>query len=377
MKNLLALACLFLISLQPLCAQRNSKGAGLPRQQNPSQSSTSGSLFLSGKVVLNDGSVPSGRVLIQSICAGQTRTEAHADSHGNFSFQFGDRVSGMIESGFDAESPSASRSANRSAINDAKNCELAASLAGFSSDKISLDGRINGSQNVDVGRIVLHRLTSVEGLTISATTAAAPSSAKKAFSKGQEQKQKNDWEEAKRSFEKATRLFPKFAPAWFELGNVQMQQKDLAGARQSFEQAIAADEKYTDPYHALMRLSVGDQNWHTVIEISDKLLALNPINFPDAWYFNGVGYFCLENFSAAERSARRGLATDGGHRVPKLEYLLGMALLKTNAYAEAARHMQTYLHMASNPVEIAEAQRQLSEIQRLSANTVQGTPQNR
>lgn len=375
MKSLLALTCLVLISLEPLPAQRNSKG--LSRQQIQPQSPTSGSLFVSGKVVLNDGSVPSERVLIQSICGSQTRTEAHTDAHGNFSFQFGDRVAGMIESGFGAESPYAGRSASRSPINDAKNCEVAASLAGFSSDKISLDSHINGSQNVDVGRIVLHWLTNVEGLTISATTAAAPGSAKKAFSKGQEQKQKNDWEEAKRSFEKATRLFPKFAAAWFELGNVQMQQKDLAGARQSFEQAIAADDKYINPYHALMRLSVGDQNWQTVVEISDKLLALNPVNFPDAWYFNGVGHFCLENFGAAEKSARRGLATDGGHRVPKIEYLLGMALLKTNAFAEAARHMQSYLRLVSNPAEIAEAQRQLSEIQRLSASPAQAATQNR
>ncbi len=365
MKSLVALACLVLISLQPLSAQRGSKGAGLSRQQNSPQS-TSGSFFLSGKVVLNDGSVPGQRVRIQSICAGQTRTEAHTDANGNFSFQFGDRIAGMIESGFDAESPYTGRTASRSLVNEATSCEITASLTGFSADKISLNGRINSSQNVDVGRIVLRRLANVEELTISATTAAAPSSAKKAFSKGQEQKQKNNWGEAQRSFEKATRLYPKFAAAWFELGMVQIQQNDLAGARQALEQSITADEKYINAYHALMRLSVGDQNWPRVVEISQKLLSLNPVNFPDAWYFNGVGHFYLAHFAAAEKSARRGLEVDGGHRVPKLEYLLGMSLLRSNAYTEAARHMQVYLHMVNNPVEIAEAQRQLGEIQRQS-----------
>jgi tetratricopeptide (TPR) repeat protein len=372
MKALFALACLVLISVETLSAQRG-RGA---RQQNL-QNSTPGALYLSGKVVLSDGSAPPQRVLIQSICRGQTHTETHTDSHGNFSFRFGDRVSGIIESGFDAESTLTTRPTAPTSGANPQDCELSASLSGFSADKISLEGRINGSQNLDVGRIVLHRLANVEGLTISATTAAAPDSARKAFSKGQEQKQKGRWDEAKKSLEKAVRLYPKFAAAWFELGTVQVQQNEPEAARASFEQSIAADEKYIDPYHALMRLSIGDQNWRRVIEVSGKLLALNPVNFPDAWYFNGVGYFYLENFSAAEKSARRGLATDGGHRVPKLEYLLGMALLKSNAYPEAARHMQTYLQMVKNPVEIVEAQKQLAEIRRLSANAGQAAPQNR
>ena len=371
MKKLLALACLLLMSLQLLWAQRGSR-----RQTLPPQNWSSATLFLSGKVVLSDGSEPTERVLIKSICRGQIRTETHTDSHGGFSFQFGDRVSGMIESGSDAESPLGTRSSRNSGSN-AKDCELTASLAGFSSDKISLDGRINGSENVDVGRITLRRVTDVEGLTISATTAAAPGAARKAFSKGQEQEQQGHLDEARKSLEKAVRLYPKFAAAWFELGTVQIQLKEMAAARDSFQQSIAADAKYINPYHALMRLAIGDQNWHGVIEVSDKLLALNPVNFPDAWYFNGVGHFYLEEFLAAEKSARRGLALDLGHRVPKLEYLLGMALLKTRAYAEAAQHMQTYLQTVRNPGDVAEARKQLAEITRLSANAGQTATQNR
>lgn len=369
MKSLASLACIVLISLQPLCAQRGLRGS---RQQNQSQNSPSQTLYVSGKVVLSDGSAPTERVLIQSTCRGQNRTETHTDAHGNFSFRFGDRISAIVESRVDTDSPPA----NRAPVN-AQDCELSASLAGFSSDKISLDGRMNSSENVDLGRIVLHRLTNVEGLTISATTASAPGAARNAFSKGQEQEVKGEWEEARKSLENAVRLYPKFAAAWFELGTVQMQLKERATARASFEQSIVADEKYINPYHALMRLAVGDQNWHRVIEVSDKLLALNPVSFPDAWYFNGVGHFFMADFAEAEKSARRGLATDGGHRVQKLEYLLGMTLLKTNAYAEAAQHMQAYLQMVKDPADISEAQKQLAEIARLSANGGQAAAQSR
>ena len=374
MKSLLPFVCLLLVFLQATFAQRRSGGRGV-RQPSPVQSSTSGALFLSGKVVLSDGSTPTQTVLIQSVCHGQSRTETHTDSHGDFSFQFGDRISSIIESGFDAELPASSRSTSRSPTNDAKDCELIALLAGYSSDKISLDSRINGSQNVDVGRIALHRLANVEGFTISATSAAAPKPAQKAFSKGLEQEKKGQWEEAQKSFEKAVRLYPKFAAAWCELGAVQIQQKDREGARQSFEQSIAADEKYVHPYHALMRLVVDSQNWHRVVEISDKLLALNPIHFPDAWYFNGVGYFYLENFTAAEKSARRGLAVDGSHRVPKLEYLLGVVLAKMSNYGDATRHLQAYLRMVTTPAEVAEAHKQLDQIARLWSAQAQTTSQ--
>jgi tetratricopeptide (TPR) repeat protein len=366
MKSLLALACLILISLQPMFAQRRSGGGGVSRTPNPGSSPVSGKLFLSGKVVLNDGSAPPQGVLIQSICRGQSRNETHTDAHGSFSFQFGDKNSGIVESGFDAESTFDGRSTNRSTANDAQNCELTASLAGFSADTIMLNGRINGTESVDLGRIVLHRLAGVEGLTMSATTAAAPGPARKAFAKGQEQEKKGDWEQAQKSFEKAVALYVKFAAAWCELGLVQLRQNDTTGALHSFEQSIAADDKYINPYHALMRMAVDAQNWQKVIQTSDKVLALNRVDFPDAWYFNGVSHFYLANLVAAENSARRGLAIDGTHRIPKLEYLLGMILLKNTKYAEATRHLQTYLHLTTKPAEIAEAQKQLDEIARVS-----------
>jgi tetratricopeptide (TPR) repeat protein len=209
-------------------------------------------------------------------------------------------------------------------------------------------------------------MANVDGLTMTATTAAAPGPARKAFAKGQDQEKKGEWEEAQKSFEKAVRLYAKFAAAWCELGLVQLRQNDSAGAQRSFEQSIAADDKYINPYHGLMRLAVNAQNWQQAIQTSEKVLALNTVDFPDAWYFNGVSHYYLANLAAAENSARRGLAIDGSHRVPKLEYLLGMILLKNTKYAEATRHLQIYLHLTTKPAEIAEARKQLDEIARVS-----------
>lgn len=332
---------------------------------DPTPSTT---IFLSGKVVVEDGSPLTETANIQTICRGQKRTETHTDSHGNFSFQFGGSFGASSSLEFDADSASRSSSAGRPDRRNLQECELQASLAGFSSDVISLGGRFQGEETADVGRIVLHRLANVQGFTISATTAQAPEQARKAFEKGQQQVQKGKWDDAQKSLEKAVAIYPKFAAAWFELGRVQMKKNDATAARQSFQQAIAGDSKYVSPYHALTQLSVRDRNWRELIDFSERLLALNPINFPDVWLSNSLGYYCLENWSAAEKSARRGLEVDTEHRVPKLEYMLGLILAHKPDYQEAAQHFRAFLTMTTKENEITEAQAQLNEIARLSAS---------
>src|SRR6266536_1349058 len=375
MKSLLAFACLLSISCLPASAQTRSGGGGgrgtaaptRPRLPAPDLSSNS-TIFLSGKAVVDDGSLLTESASIQTVCKGQKRTETHTDSHGNFSFQFGGRFTPSNEAQFDAETPSGTTAPGRPDRRDLQGCELQASLPGFTSEVIQLSGRFTGDESADVGRIVLHRLSNVEGFTISATTAQAPASAKKAFEKGQAQKKQGKLDEAQKSLEKAVALFPKFAVAWFELGRVQLQKNDPPAARHSFQQSIAADSKYVSPYLGLTQIALREHNWRELDETSAKLLALNPLNFPDVWISNSIANYFLQNFDAAEKSARRGLQVDTEHRVPRLEYALGMTLLKKPDYREAAQHLRAFLSHTTKPAEIAEAQKQLQEIARLSAH---------
>src|SRR4051812_48405793 len=46
-------------------------------------------IFLSGKVMFDDGSQPTMDVRIERVCAGTPHVEAHTDSKGRFSFQVG------------------------------------------------------------------------------------------------------------------------------------------------------------------------------------------------------------------------------------------------------------------------------------------------
>jgi tetratricopeptide (TPR) repeat protein len=372
MRTLLIVASLLSVFAVSSLAQGSGGGGRKPGIRSRSRASTpdltpNTLIFLSGKVVTNDGSVLTESVPIQTVCKGQKRTETHTDSHGSFSFQFGTRFGSSAEGEFDAENPIRSGIAGQPERRDLHDCELQASLAGFISDSIPLEGRFSGYENADVGRIVLHRLANVEGFTISATTAQAPKPAKKAFEKGRDQLQKGKWDDAQKSFEKAVTIFPKFAVAWFELGRLQLQRNDPDSARKSLQQSLAADPKYVNPYHTLTQIAQREQRWQELIETSEKLLALNPVSFPDGWFSNALGNYCLQNLAAAEKSARRGLEVDTEHRVVQLEYLLGVTLLERSDFEGAAQHLRVFVGHATKPADIAEGQRQLNEAIRLSA----------
>ncbi len=375
-----ALVALLVFTL-PTCASAQTRpGTGPSKTPTPSRppqppqlgTPVRGTIFLSGRVVLDDGSELTEPVAIQTICRGQKRTVTRSDFHGGFSFELGSQnpmadVAGISDAETD-NSWSDSMTSSRRGQRDYRDCELQAVLPGFSSELIQLSSKISEFESSDIGRVTLHRLAHVDGLTISVTSALAPSGARKAFDKGREQEKKSQWDKARESFEKAVQLYPQYAVAWYELGRVQQQEKNMTGARQSFDQARAADPKYVSPYNALAKLGASEKRWADVVEITDKLLRLNPVDFPEAWLLNSVGNYSGQNFEAAENSARQGIKVDEAHRTPKLEYVLGMLLLRKQDYAGASQHMQQYLSLATQPAELDEARKQLAEIERHSSS---------
>ncbi len=326
--------------------------------------------FISGKVVLDDGAQLTEGATIQTICQGHRQTVAHTDSHGSFSFEFGDRMAAAAAgiSAADVDSSYSPSGSFRGSQRDWRSCELQAELSGFTSQAVDLSSRMSTFETTDIGRLTLHRMGHVEGLTISATSAMAPRDAQKAFEKGRDKASKEKWDEAQPLLEKAVEIYPKYAVAWFELGRVQLTKKEDAEARKSFEQSIAADPKYVNPYRGLADLDTKQQQWPAVVSVTEQLLALNPVSFPDAWFRNALGHYYTQDFAAAEKSARQGMKVDDNHQYPKLEYLLGVILMQKREYQEAAAHIQSYLRVATQPSEIADAQKRLDEITKLSAS---------
>jgi TolA-binding protein len=334
-----------------------------------------GPMFISGKVTVDDGIPLTDSVAIQSVCRGQTHTEGYTDSRGTFSLQLGGPMGGGGISSAEDTGPGFSTraggnpGAGGAPRRDLRDCDLQAVLPGFTSQVVGLATKISDFGNADVGTIVLHRLQHVDGLTISATSAMAPDKARKDYEKGREDEKKGKLDAAKEKFQKAVEIYPNYAVAWYELGRIQLHDKDVPAAKNSFEASVKADPKYVSPLGELATIQVQEQHWSEVVQTTDQLLKLNPLSFPDAWFYNGVANYNLQAYDKAEKSTRQGLSTDVQHRFPKMEYLMGMILIHKKDYQGAAAHMRAYLQLAPNAAEAETAQKQIAELERLSGGT--------
>jgi tetratricopeptide (TPR) repeat protein len=341
-------------------------------------------IFLSGKVMLEDGTPPPESVVIERVCNNVIRPEAYTDSKGRFSFQLGQNstvfadasVGSTMDDPFSRNDSAMGRGAGQRQISerDLMGCELRASLAGFRSEAVSLSGR-RMMDNPDVGTIILRRLGNVEGYTFSAISAQAPKDAKKAFEKGREQAKKNKLAEAQKEYEKAVQVYPKYATAWYDLGLLYEKQNNVEGARDAFEKAIGADPKYVNPYLNLTALAARASKWQDTADISARAIKLNPFDFPQAYFYNSVANLNLNNLEAAEKSAKEAKKLDSRNRIPKINHLLGVILAQKQDYPGAAESFKAYIAMAPNAPDVDTVKKQLAEIDKALGEKTQAAQQ--
>jgi tetratricopeptide (TPR) repeat protein len=335
-------------------------------------------VLLTGKVVMEDGTPPPESVVIQLVCRATPRSVGYTDPKGGFAVDLNDRKNAatFADASEDPNSFGGNSARPNSAVNPDGNsnsgitgralmgCDLRASLAGFRSDVMHLDAR-HGFDNPEIGAIILHRLANVEGLTISATSGFAPKDARTAFEKGQNFERQQKWGEADKEFHKALKIYPTYAIAWYQLGLVQEQEKNPEAARKSYAQAVAADGKFVSPYQALAVLASQEQKWQEVVDDTDHLLRLNPVDFPQAWLFNSLGNYYLKNMDAAEKSARAGISHDPAHQYPDLNHALGVVLAMKRDYPGAVEQLRDYLRYAPNAIDSEQVKSQLAEVERV------------
>lgn len=332
-------------------------------------------IFLSGKVMLDDGTPPPESVTIEMVCNGQVRPQAYTDSKGRFSFQVGQQGNVLMDASVSSANsvgpgrnaggfggfPSGAGGTGGMGTAHFMGCELRASLPGFRSENVMLNRR-SMFDNPDVGTIILRHLANVQGTAISFTTLKAPNPAKKSFEKAQKSLQQKPPKhaEAAKELEKAVQLYPEFAAAWNMLGECKLAAKDEEGARQAFEKSMAADGKYTNPYLQLAVLDLRASHWKEAAEITGRLNQLNPY-LPQSHYFNAIANFNLNKMELAEKSARSAMDRSDGGRFPRAHHLLGAILARQGDFSSAAEQFRTYLKLSPNAAEADQLKRQLTE----------------
>jgi tetratricopeptide (TPR) repeat protein len=364
-----------------------------PRSSNTNMDALNRPSYLSGKVVMDDGTPPPEPIVIERVCNGSPRTEGYTDTKGRFSFQLGqnqgvtqDASYDGMETGLPTNTPArrgTTAPTGREPVGGGQRgsvgqsltgCELRASLAGFRSDVVNLSGR-RMFDNPDVGTIVLRRLANVEGTTISMTTLQAPKDARKAYDKAHEALRKGKTADAQKELEKAVSAYPQFAAAWYELGLIHEKSNDPAEARKYYAQSIAADAKLVTPYLHLALLAVLERKWQEAADTSSRVIKLDPVDFPDAFFYNALANYSLQKFDAAETSARQAQKLDTAHRWPKADRLLGAILYEKKDYTGAAEQLRNYLTFAPDATDAAEVKAQLAELEKLSGKAKAEKPE--
>jgi tetratricopeptide (TPR) repeat protein len=334
-------------------------------------------IFLQGKVMMEDGTPAPPTVVIERVCSGRVIPEGYTDSKGRFSFQVGQNTNMMADASyssndqfgmernqgaFGGQSQLGGMSGRMISERDLMGCELRASLPGYRSTSVELTGR-RMFDNPDVGTLVLRKLANVEGFTISMTTLNAPNNAKKAFERGSKEAAKKKWDKAQQELEKAVNIYPEYAVAWHALGQVYEATEKPEEARKAYEKALAADGKFINPYLQLALLDAQKQDWRSVADTTDRVIKMNPYDFPDAYFFNSVANLNLNNLTVAEKSAREAIKLNAHRRYPQVEHVLGVALAQQNNLQEATVHLKKYLELAPQAQNAEMVRNQLAQIE--------------
>lgn len=336
-------------------------------------------VFVTGRVMTDDGLPFSGPVIVELVCDRAPYAEGYAGAKGDFGFHLGDSNSSVPQDAttrwktdyFAAHDVPANPAGGGvpESVTPPKlasvNCEMRAVLAGYRSESVPISS-LTDLDYLNVGTIVLHRMGGTDGHAVSVTSLAAPKGARAAFDKGQEALKKANLDEAQKNFEKAGRIYPGFAAAWFELGKLAGEQGRFDDALRFFQAAIRCDPKYVEPYLSVAAIEYLEQQWPQLAETTGALLGLDPYDYPQAYYMSAMASYALKNVDAAEKSAREAERLDTQGRFPAIRRLLGVILAERRAFPEAAGQVREYLKFAPQAPDAATARVALARLEALS-----------
>lgn len=363
---------------QPAPSAPPSRGMPMPGDPGERRMNTPRILYVSGKVMMEDGTPPPEPMSVEMICSGQIVQQVLTRAKGQFDFELGNRntfaaigadVHGpnSVSLGQDGDQdPFGTGSGIRSSglgRYDLNGCTVRLSpLPGYSSNSIGLGFR-SVFDKPDVGAIILKRRNDVQGTTVSLNALKAPKKAKKSYQKARKELEKKEpnLEKAARELDKAVAEFPEYASAWQLIGEVRQRRQDNAGAHEAFSKAIQADPNYLTPYLSLTRLEVESSNWEGALNLTTKLVSLDPY-LPISQYYHGLTNFYSGHMDEAAEVLGRLKESGQDKNFPASHYLMGSILSARGEIPAAAQEYQLFLERSQIAGEIrSQIQAQLDQ----------------
>jgi tetratricopeptide (TPR) repeat protein len=194
----------------------------------------------------------------------------------------------------------------------------------------------------------------------SAAELRIPVDAKKAFHKGMDAWEHNEYPKAAEQFEKAVSIYPQYDTAYNNLGVMYYQMNQTDKARAAFEKSVALNDKNADADRNLARILIHDGNLARAEELLKNSLVVEPLN-PVTLTLLCVADIQTGDYDGALATARK------THQLPHegyalVHYVAGQALehegQPQNAYAE----YETYLHESPNGPEASQVRTALARL---------------
>ena len=360
---------------------RSTNPLGLSQPSQPRQDLV---MFLRGRVATTDGTAVPNDALVERVCNTGVRQQVHVNPNGEFSMQLGSRNDSYLDAtGEPVSQDGVNRKNSEMGIPrlELANCELRASVSGYSSSVVSLVDLAGSLNSIDVGAIVVQRRGKVEGLTLDASAYKAPKDARKAYEKGLQAEKKGELANAQKYFGKAVEIYPKYTNAWFQLGAVLQKEHQKDAARTAFTQATTIDTKYLPPYLSLSLMAYEAENWTELLNFTNHILNLDPLNrvsgyvwdldplnYTEAYFYNAIANFKLKKFADAEKSGLKAEQVDLPTRFPQLHLLLAEIFARKNDYPIAISEIQMYLELVPRAKDADQVRERLAKLEKLNGS---------
>ena len=194
----------------------------------------------------------------------------------------------------------------------------------------------------------------------SAAELRVPSHAKKAFRKGMEAWEHNDYQKAAEQFEKAVNIYPQYDSAFNNLGAMYYQMDQPEKARAAFERSIALNDRNADADRNMARILIHDGNFSRAKVLLKKSLTVEPLN-PISLTLVCVAEIQTGDVDGALTTAHK------VHHLPHegysvVHYVAGQALEQKGQPQDASMEYETYLNESPNGAEAGKVRNALTRL---------------
>jgi tetratricopeptide (TPR) repeat protein len=194
----------------------------------------------------------------------------------------------------------------------------------------------------------------------SAAELRVPSEAKKAFHKGMEAWEHNDFPKAAQQFEKAVSIYPQYDTAFNNLGVMYYQMNQTEKARKAFEQSVSLNDRNPDADRNLARILVQDGDFARAEDLLRKSLSVEPLN-PISLTLMCVAEVQTGDDDGALTTARK------VHQLPHegysvVHFVAGQALERKGQPQKASAEYETYLRESPNGAEASQVRNALTRL---------------